>query len=754
MARIWMGEETEERMNLGLTRTLVILSFVAHLTLALLAGIRRCRDSGVRRFLVWSAYHVAEIGTPITLGKVFLDTATADSEQQLFAAYREQQMFAFWAPFLLLHLGRPDIITSYALENKRLSPSHIVGLILPIGGAIYGSYKQRFMHGDGALRASFFIMLVFGSYKYVERAVALHRASFDNIRRSNERKMLKQFSFEDEGCKRDNDDALLDAHRLLGVAMGAFSEYEVRNGGSQRSYSGWKYVSKVVEMEASLMYDLLYTKASVIHTWAGYIIRVLSPPAAATALYLYHSRDGQALESADRTVTYILLVGTLALDVIWLLRALGSTWTYVFLVDGKQGQEEEIRLVCNRRRNLWGNSRLLGRLKKACRRVASQSWYWPRRLLVSLDPFRLAQRSGPSGHRLLPDSGVGQCNLLQECSTSPEGRLESMVSYFSAGPEKKIDIKDELLEAMCTHVLLEPGTRAGRRPIKELDDYMGSNREHYSFESNLIAFHLATNIFLLCKPTWIESEASAKYEKQIRALSDYMMFLLAQRKHMVLKPGDESSDYKKCRNDLTEIWCLRGTDGSPTTRATRLANTLLFMDVTHGSNRKSSLLSNRNKTLALGTYWALKLLRELGASVRDDMRSQHIQKLEDFILVFTDEAQTNIKLYKDRGEHPELLNYMLQLILASWMRFLIFTSNQCSSQSHAKQLSCGGELLTIVWLMNQHRTIFSIFDLKKRGGTNWYHSRYIEVTRAILVTKQTQYPRRPIVCLSWLFLGW
>ncbi|XP_037449033.1 uncharacterized protein LOC119318557 isoform X2 [Triticum dicoccoides] len=192
MAGFFMGEESQERMNLRVTRVLVIVSHLAHLTLAQLSGIRRRRDSGVRMSLVWVAYHVTEIITPIALGKVFLDTATAVSEEL---------MFAFWAPFLLLHLGRPDNITSYALEHNELSPTQKAALVLEIGGAIYGSYKQRFMRGDGALRAAFFIMLFLGSYKYVERAVALRRACFDNIRHSAGRKKLRRFTFEDEGRK-------------------------------------------------------------------------------------------------------------------------------------------------------------------------------------------------------------------------------------------------------------------------------------------------------------------------------------------------------------------------------------------------------------------------------------------------------------------------------------------------------------------------------------------------------------------------
>ncbi|VAI63841.1 unnamed protein product [Triticum turgidum subsp. durum] len=715
MAGFWIGKETQEWMNLWLTRALVLLSFAAHLTLALLAGIRRRRDSGVRRFLVWLAYYFTKYGTPFALGKVFLDTANSEqqlkvlgdtatvySEQQLkelvdiATAYREQLMFAFWAPFLLLHLGRPDNITSYALENKGLSVPRIVGLIVQIGGAIYGSYNQGFMHGDGALRAAFFIMLFFGSYKFAERAVALYRASFANIRCSNEKKGVRRFQQE-----WDNDDALFQAHGHLSIIMGAFAENEVNSGGYLSSYSGWKEVSKVVEMEASLMYDILYTKASVVHTWAGYTIRVLSPLATSTALYLFHHKLGQAMVSADLVVTYILLVGTLMLDLRWLLRALGSTWTYAFLVDIEEDEEEE-----SKGRHRW--------LKKAGGRAilaGKQSWYFLRRFLVCLDLSRLSLRSGPSGHRLLPSSGVGQRNLLQAFSTPPpppRGRLEKLFS-LRAGPRKwMMNVKDQLLETYL-HYDIDIYYIVKRHPSSELGDYMRSNAKNYSFERNLIAFHVATDIFLLCKhpSPRIEDEASAEYEKQIRALSDYMMFLLAERQHMVLPPGHEASDYKKVCLDLERIWHGRPSSGSQTTREAELAIILLEMYETSVDSGQE-----RNETLMLGADWALKLLHELDPATYDSGRHsatvgirskvQSVRRLEDFILVFTDEAREEIKEHRKQLNH---LHYMLQLILSSWLRLLSFTSKECSKDSHAKQLSCGGELLTIVWLMNQHHAL-------------------------------------------------
>ncbi|GJN11773.1 hypothetical protein PR202_ga29992 [Eleusine coracana subsp. coracana] len=98
----------------------------------------------------------------------------------------------------------------------------------------------------------------------------------------------------------------------------------------------WTSMCKVVEMELSLMYDILYTKAAVIHTWRGYLIRLLSPLATAAAISLFWIFPNQHCRrlgtgTADMVVTYILLAVSFLLDVVWLVRALGSTWAYAFL---------------------------------------------------------------------------------------------------------------------------------------------------------------------------------------------------------------------------------------------------------------------------------------------------------------------------------------------------------------------------------------------------------------------------------------
>ena len=45
---------------------------------------------------------------------------------------------------------------------------------------------------------------------------------------------------------------------------------------------------------------------------------------------------------------------------------------------------------------------------------------------------------------------------------------------------------------------------------------------------------------------------------------------------------------------------------------------------------------------------------------------------------------------------------MLQLLLDVWMDFLVYAANRCSRESHAKKLSNGGELSTILWLMTYY----------------------------------------------------
>uniref|UniRef100_A0A0D3FSC5 DUF4220 domain-containing protein n=1 Tax=Oryza barthii TaxID=65489 RepID=A0A0D3FSC5_9ORYZ len=115
----------------------------------------------------------------------------------------------------------------------------------------------------------------------------------------------------------------------------------------------------VMGIELSLMYDILYTKASVIHTWIGYFIRVASPVTITGSVIIFQFSGKYGQNIVDIAITYVLLTGALLLEVISLLRALGSSWTFPFL--------------CAARWN-W--------LKHAA--LCSGKWHWFRHKIVSL----------------------------------------------------------------------------------------------------------------------------------------------------------------------------------------------------------------------------------------------------------------------------------------------------------------------------------------------------------------------------------
>ena len=112
-------------------QALVLLSFTLQVALLVLAEFRRWVDSGVLRFFVWSAYMLADATAIYVLGHMSV-TSTSP----------EHELVAFWAPFLLLHLGGQDNITSYAIEDNQLWLRHLQTFAVQVAAAAYILYES------------------------------------------------------------------------------------------------------------------------------------------------------------------------------------------------------------------------------------------------------------------------------------------------------------------------------------------------------------------------------------------------------------------------------------------------------------------------------------------------------------------------------------------------------------------------------------------------------------------------------------
>ncbi|KAL5214794.1 hypothetical protein ABZP36_003946 [Zizania latifolia] len=561
-------------VNEWLVPALVLSSLAAHLVVVVLAAVRRREASGWPRAILWLANQAADLAATQTLGNLFLGSTS-----------REKHLVAFWVSFLLIHMGRPDNISAYSMEDSVLSARSVIEAIFQIAGAIYVLIKHIIIGGGGGGDGRTFVlasitMFLVGIVKYAERIGALWLGDLGSIQSSG--KKLKRASLSVGHLEiSDDEQALQAAHRLLHITKGAFADYssdevehksshandeqarlaaarrllhiargtfaDGNDNGSRWSWSqGWEQLFRLVEMELSLMYDVLYTKAAVIHTWHGYCIRFASLHFTAIAFWLFSLSSKDGYRWSDVYITYLLLIVTFLLEVRWLLSALASTWTYAFLINTNSG------------------------LRHAA--LCSGRWRRLRRFVMSLDLCRLALVRDPSSYRMWSGK-IGQYNLLSECTHDMTSFYRTLAQRFGSedswkeykycysgvlhisSPVRnilfnniwdklKLAYKPEEMRAMAAMPV--PHDNDARRRNK-LDKALRFAPE---LQDYILTYHLATDIFLQCSG---QKGAACAFVKTIEVLSNYMLFLSVVRPYML--PGLKiHSLYTATRDALHDIW--------------------------------------------------------------------------------------------------------------------------------------------------------------------------------------------------------
>ncbi|KAL5757379.1 hypothetical protein ACOSP7_019990 [Xanthoceras sorbifolium] len=159
--KLWNGWEI---------RVLILLSLLLQIILVIFGSRRKFSARIWTRILVWSAYLMADWVATIALS--CLASSEVDSEDN--SSQESNVLQAFWAPFLLLHLGGPDTITAYSLEDNELWLRHFLGLIVQVGVAFY-----VFMRSWNNMALTFISipMFITGMIKYGERTLVLRSSS-------------------------------------------------------------------------------------------------------------------------------------------------------------------------------------------------------------------------------------------------------------------------------------------------------------------------------------------------------------------------------------------------------------------------------------------------------------------------------------------------------------------------------------------------------------------------------------------------
>ncbi|XVE59691.1 hypothetical protein DITRI_Ditri05aG0066200 [Diplodiscus trichospermus] len=341
-------------------RFLVLLSLSLQIILIVFGNRRKYIARNWIRFVLWLAYLSADYVATVSLGILASNQGDSDDSS------RENSLMSFWAPFLLLHLGGPDTITAYSLEDNELWLRHLLGLVAQVGVAFYVFIRSL---KPMTLNYIAIPMFIAGIVKYGERTWVLRSASSKRFRKSllphpdpgpNYAKFMEEYKLKErEGFKLSytemktctvvphtntfQGDNIIPDGNILIAAFYFFDTYkrlfadlilsfhDLEKSQSYFLRCPCNKAFKVIEVELGFVYDVLYTKASIVYSKWGVFLRSVSLSSTFIALATFSMIDRHVFKTVDVCVTFLLLIGAILLEIYAILVLLSSDWTLLWL---------------------------------------------------------------------------------------------------------------------------------------------------------------------------------------------------------------------------------------------------------------------------------------------------------------------------------------------------------------------------------------------------------------------------------------
>ncbi|KAM3364271.1 hypothetical protein ACQJBY_014551 [Aegilops geniculata] len=597
---------------------LVLLSFTLQIFLFFTGSLRQHSTSMFLRISIWGAYLGADFVAVYTLGRV---SRHEDITIERFLPGKSQPLAFFWAPFLLIHLGGQDTITAFAMEDNNLWLRHLLNLVVQVILAIYVFWKSIGRHSVELLVSGVFVFVV-GVIKYGERIWSLKCGCFESFESSSGhhyKKFLglatdsKEDMDEESNIKmstRDGYDSIvyIALHSMPRVhdifsGRGLFSKRIVVSS-SRLLLDVNKKAIKMVHIILSVMYVDLYTKALLIRTRCGIILRCISQMSVVVAFAVFHANDKQRYSKVDIAITYSLFVGGFFLEVCAMFISMISPWTWAWL----------------KVRN-WD-------------KLAKLSWF-----IFSSDK-RLWTKS------------MGQYNFVSWVTGSGQARtfkqrvMMTMVKWFAnlvRAERKKIFWISKLLDTEYVDVG-DTTMECVAEEIRHLRDegYIQVSKEWANFFGNyadfggaILLLHVLTVEHLSKHPT----SGEVGMMEVCRKLSNYMMYLLATKPSMLplnVSAGAVLDELQDVTEDIESLTKATETDF-------KLTREVLEVDLVHvwarlliyaaGKSRGGMHMAQLSRGGELITFvWLLMALHGLGDSDRMWVRLTNAAQPSDYIV--------------------------------------------------------------------------------------------------------------------------
>ncbi|XP_010529242.1 PREDICTED: uncharacterized protein LOC104806182 [Tarenaya hassleriana] len=359
-------------------RGIIIFSLTLQTILIFLAPSRKRMARKLFLVLIWSAYLLADWAADYAVGQISDTQGDAVQENDI-KKKKTTDLLAFWAPFLLLHLGGPDTITALALEDNELWLRHLFGLICQAIATVY----VILLSTPNTLLLPTILMLVSGLIKYFERTISLYSASLEKFKDlmlqepnpgPNYAKLMEEYEAKKdmriptkvemgEADKDQKADVPVRPNKELthlevvqyaykyfnifkGLVVDLFFSFQQRDE-SKKFFDSLtpEEALRILEVELSFIYDALFTKAKILHTGAGELFRFVSLGSLVSSLVIFMVKKKDAYEGFDIGLTYALLVGGIALDSIAILMFCLSDWTFARLSKLKEELDQKDTLI-------------------------------------------------------------------------------------------------------------------------------------------------------------------------------------------------------------------------------------------------------------------------------------------------------------------------------------------------------------------------------------------------------------------------
>lgn len=374
-------------------QVLVLCSFTLQVFLLCSGSLRRRSTSMFLRLCIWIGFLAADFVAVYVLG--FLSrkgsAGSCSCRGGMSAAAQEAHPLAFiWAPFLLIHLGGQDTVTALAVADHKLWLRHLLNLVVQVALSLYVFWKSvgTAWHDDVRPMAAGVFVFVAGVIKYVERTVALKYGKLRSLEGFlvnggilTEDAAVKGFRrCRATACSHTHSDAVRAALQSMAGVRGIFAGHTIYQMNESRKDALTMHYRqtcpdlelKLLEIELALMYDDLYTKATVLRTRTGIIARCVSLMSIAVALALFLVVSKHKYNRVDVAITYLLFIGGFSFELCATLMVMASPWTWA-----------------------WFEAR-----SRRCQRIAGVSWWL------------LAGAFGWPKDRPLWSKSVGQYNFL------------------------------------------------------------------------------------------------------------------------------------------------------------------------------------------------------------------------------------------------------------------------------------------------------------------------------------------------------